>query len=143
MKWMSGRTHPPSFPLMNAAEINVRSGQIVDAATRVHMSLGPGLVESAYEACLAYELRRRRLDVRTQVPLPIRYDGVTIELGYRADLIVDDVVLVELKAAKKLLPIHEAQLLSYLRLSGFRLGLLINFHEFRLKHGIKRLVHQL
>ena len=128
---------------MNAAEINVRSGQIVDTAMRVHISLGPGLVESAYEACLAYELRRRRLDVRTQVPLPVRYEGVTMELGYRADLIVDDVVLVELKAAKKVLPIHEAQLLSYLRLSGFRLGLLINFHEFRLKHGIKRLVNQL
>jgi GxxExxY protein len=127
---------------MNAAEMNVRSGQVVDAAIRVHSALGPGLLESAYEACLAYELRKRGQRVRTQIAMPIVYDGVRIELGYRADLIVDGVVLVELKTVAKLIPIHEAQLLSYLKLSGIRLGLLINFHEHRLKDGIKRLVNQ-
>jgi GxxExxY protein len=126
---------------MNAAEMNVRSGQVVDAAMRVHSALGPGLLESAYEACLAYELRKRGLRVRRQVAMPILYDGVTMELAYRADLLVDDVVLVELKTVAKLIPIHEAQLLSYLKLSGLRLGFLINFHELQLKNGIKRLMN--
>jgi GxxExxY protein len=126
---------------MNAAEMNVRSGQVVDAAMRVHSALGPGLLESAYEACLAYELRKRGLRVRRQVAMPIVYDGVTMELAYRADLLVDGVVLVELKTVAKLIPIHEAQLLSYLKLSGLRLGLLINFHELQLKNGIKRLMN--
>jgi GxxExxY protein len=99
------------------------------------------LLESAYEACLAYELRKRGLRVRRQVAMPIVYDGVTMELAYRADLLVDGVVLVELKTVAKLIPIHEAQLLSYLKLSGLRLGLLINFHELQLKNGIKRLMN--
>ena len=128
---------------MNAAEINLRSGQVVDAAMRVHSLVGPGVLEGAYQACLAHELRRRGLSVRVQVPLPVEYDGVYIEVGYRADLIVDEVVIVELKAIAKLLPIHEAQVLSYLKLSGFRLGLLINFHVLHLKDGIKRLVSTL
>src|SRR4030088_588560 len=105
---------------MKPAEINVRTGQVVDAAIRVHSALGPGLLESAYEACLAYELRKRGLRVLTQFALPIVYDGVRIELGYRADLLVDDAVVVELKAIAKVLPIHEAQLLSYLQLSEYR-----------------------
>jgi GxxExxY protein len=125
---------------VNPAEINVRTGQVVDAAMRVHSALGPGLLEGAYEACLAHELRKRGLHVRVQALLPIAYDGVRIDIGYRADLVVDDVVLVELKAVAKLLPIHEAQLLSYLKLSGYWAGLLINFHALRLKDGIKRLV---
>jgi GxxExxY protein len=125
---------------MNAAEMNVRSGQVVDAALRVHSALGPGLLESAYQACLAYELRKRGLRVRTQVAMPITYDGVRIDLGYRVDLLVDGVVVVELKTVAKLIPVHEAQLLSYLKLSGLRLGLLINFHERHLKDGIKRLI---
>jgi GxxExxY protein len=125
---------------MNAAEINVRTGQVVDAAMRVHSALGPGLLEGAYEACLAYELRQRGLRVQVQTLLPVEYDGVRIELGYRADLVVDDVVIVELKSVAKLLPIHEAQLLSYLKLSGYWAGLLINFHVPHLKDGIKRLV---
>jgi GxxExxY protein len=124
---------------MNAAEINVRSGQVVDAALQVHSALGPGLLEGAYEACLAYELRSRGLRVLVQSPLPIAYKGVHIELGYRADLVVDDAVIVELKSVTKLMPIHEAQLLSYLKLSGHRVGLLINFHVPHLKDGIKRL----
>jgi GxxExxY protein len=116
---------------------------VVDAAIVVHSALGPGLLESAYEACLAHELRARGLRVVTQLPLPVTYRGAQIELGYRLDVLVDDAVLVEVKAAAKLLPIHEAQLLSYLRLGGYRLGLLINFHVPRLKDGIRRLVNGL
>jgi GxxExxY protein len=128
---------------VNKAEINVRTGQVVDAAMRVHSALGPGLLESAYEACLAYELASRGIGVRTQVPLPVMYRGTRIEVGYRIDLLVDDAVLVELKAVTKIAPIHEAQLLSYMKLSGHKAGLLINFHVPRLREGIKRLVHGL
>jgi len=126
---------------MNRDEVNDRTFQVVDAAMKVHSALGPGLLESAYEACLAHELRSRRLHVDAQIPLPIEYAGVRIEVGYRIDLLVDGVVVVELKALTTLLPIHEAQLLSYLRLSGRQIGLLINFHVVRLKDGIKRLVN--
>ena len=126
---------------MNGAEMNVRSGQVVDAAMRVHSALGPGLLESAYQQCLAYELCSRGLDVRAQVPVPIVYGGVRIDAGYRIDLLIDDVVLVEVKAVARLLPVHQAQLLSYLKLSGRPLGLLINFHVLRLKDGIRRLAH--
>jgi GxxExxY protein len=128
---------------MDAAEINVRSGQVVDAAMRVHTALGPGLLEGAYEACLAHELGKRGLRVLVQAPLPIVYDGIRIELGYRADLVVGDAVIVELKSVAKLLPIHDAQLLSYLKLSGYRVGLLINFRVPKLKDGIKRMVNNL
>lgn len=117
------------------------SGAIVDCAMRVHTFLGPGLLESAYEACLALELRERGLLARRQVPLPIIYHHQTIDVGYRVDMIVDDQVLVELKAVTRILPVHYAQMLSYLRLSGLRAGLLINFHEPRLKDGIKRMVN--
>jgi GxxExxY protein len=126
---------------MNINDINIRSGQVVDAAMRVHTVLGPGLLESAYEACLAYEVRKRGLDVKVQVPLPVIYDGVRIELGYKVDLLVDDVLIVELKAISKALPIHQAQLLSYLKLNKFRVGLLINFHVQHLKDGIKRMMN--
>lgn len=128
---------------MNSAEINLRSGEVVDAAMRVHSALGPGLLEGAYEACLAYELRSRGLEVFTQLPLPITYRGVQIKLGYRLDLLVDNAVVVEMKAVRKLVPLHEAQLLSYLKLSGHRVGLLINFHVVHLKDGIKRLVNRM
>ena len=128
---------------MNENEINVRTAQVVDAAMRVHSTLGPGLLESAYEACLAYELRKRGLHVVTQPILPVIYDDMEIELAYRLDLLVDNAVIVELKTVSKLLPIHEAQLLSYLKLSHHRVGLLINFREVHLKNGIKRMVHQL
>ena len=126
---------------MNINEINVRSGQVVDAAMKVHSVLGPGLLESAYEACLAYELRKRGLTVSVQVPLPVEYERMRLDLGYRIDLLVDDVVVVECKAATKLLPIHEAQLLSYLKLSKHRVGLLVNFHSVHLKDGIKRMMN--
>lgn len=123
-------------------EINYVSRQVVDAAMRVHSILGPGLLESAYEACLAQELRKRGLHVLVQVPLPLVYDGFRVEVGYRADLLVNDSVIVEVKAIAKLLPVHDAQLLSHLRLSGHRVGLLINFHVVHLKDGIKRLVNK-
>lgn len=123
--------------------INEVSGQIIEAAIKVHSKLGPGLLESAYAACLVHELRSRGLTVLVQVPLPITYDGVRIDVGYRMDLLVESAVVVELKAIAKLLPIHEAQLLSYLKLSGHALGLLINFHVLHLKEGISRMVNHL
>jgi GxxExxY protein len=123
---------------MNVSEINVRSGRVIDAAMRVHTALGPGLLESAYEACLAHELRKRGMRVETQVPLPILYDGRRIDAGYRLDLLVEDAIIVELKAVPRMHPVFEAQLLSYLKLSNYSIGLLINFHVPRLKDGIKR-----
>ncbi|MGD9722501.1 MAG: GxxExxY protein [Pirellulales bacterium] len=122
-------------------DVNEISGHVVDAAMKVHTALGPGLLESAYEACLLHELRKRGLRVAAQSPLPICYDGLAIDVGYRLDMVVESVVVVELKAVDKLLPIHEAQLLSYLKLSGCQVGLLINFHVPRLKDGIKRMVN--
>jgi len=123
--------------------INQISGSIVDAAFKVHNTLGPGLLESAYEACLAHELKKLGLRVASQVSLPVVYDGVAIEAGYRIDMIVQDSVVVELKAIEKILPIHQAQLLTYLKLSGIKVGLLINFNEVLLKQGINRLVNNL
>ncbi len=113
---------------MNSNEINIRTGQVVDAAMKVHSALGPGLLESAYEACLAYELRKRGFLVHSQLLLPVIYDGVLIDRAYRIDLLVDNAVVVELKAVASLIPLYEAQLLSYLKLSDHRVGLLINFH---------------
>ena len=124
-------------------DVNEVSGIVVDAAMKVHTALGPGLLESAYEACLLHELRKRGRKVLSQVVLPVVYDGVKIDVGYRIDLLVEDVVIVELKAVEKLLPIHDAQLLSYLKLGGYRLGLLINFNVLHLKDGIKRKVNNL
>ena len=120
---------------------NTTSGVVVDSAIKVHTALGPGLLESAYLACLAHELRQRGMKVRTQVDLPVVYDGKRIDVGYRIDMLVDDCVVVELKTVKKLLRVHEAQLLSYLRLGGYRVGLLINFHVDRLKDGIRRMAN--
>lgn len=123
--------------------INDISGEIIDAAMKVHSALGPGLLESAYQACLKHELEKRGLKVQSQVVLPVIYDGVTIDLGYRIDLLVEDSVIIELKAVEKTTPIHQAQLLSYLKLSDRRLGLLINFNVLRLKEGIMRMVNKL
>ena len=117
------------------------TGDIIDAGMRVHSVLGPGLLESAYHACLAHELRKRQHHVRERVSMPVGYDGLKLDVGYQADLIVDDSVIVELKAVSKLHPIHDAQLISYLKLSGMKVGLLINFHEVHLKDGIRRLVN--
>jgi GxxExxY protein len=123
--------------------LNDISGEVVDSAIKVHSALGPGLLESAYEACLAHELRKRGFMVNQQVPLPIIYEQVTLEVGYRIDLIVEDALLVELKTVSRVQPIHQAQLLSYLKLSKKRLGLLINFHVIHLKDGIERMVNKL
>lgn len=121
-------------------ELNAITEQIIAAAIEVHRALGPGLLESAYEACLVYELVQRGRRVEQQKPLPVVYKGVHLDVGYRLDLLVDGLVIVELKAVDQLLPIHEAQLLSYLKLSGCRVGLLINFNVRLLKDGIRRLV---
>jgi GxxExxY protein len=127
--------------LIPAPRINHISGMIVTAAMRVHSLLGPGLLENAYEACLLHELRKQGLRAENQVFLPVVYDGVTIDLGYRMDLLVEDSVVVELKCVEEFAPVHEAQLLSYLKLSGKHVGLLINFHVAHLRDGIKRLVN--
>jgi GxxExxY protein len=122
-------------------EINEITGQVIDAAIKVHSALGPGLLESAYEACLIYELNKRGLVVRNQVPLSVKYEEMIIEVGYRIDLLVADSVIVELKSVDTVAPIHKAQLLSYLKLSGKKIGLLINFNVELLKHGITRLAN--
>jgi len=134
------------FTAENAEVAEKRENQIsaiiLDAAIAVHTALGPGLLESAYQACLSYELTARTKSTNSG-PLPIKYRGVFLDAAYRIDLLVEDLVIVELKAIDRIMPIHEAQLLSYLKLSGKRLGLLINFHVLRLKEGYKRIVNGL
>lgn len=124
-------------------DLNRISGQIIDSAMKVHSAIGPGLLENAYETCLKYELEQRGIEVKQQVGLPVTYDGVKIDLGYRLDLLVEAEVIIELKAVQTITQVHEAQLLSYLKLSGKKLGLLINFNVVHLKHGIKRMVNNL
>ena len=116
---------------------------IVDRAVRVHRALGPGLLESAYQACLAYELRGAGLEVKCELTLPVRYQGVLLDAGYRLDMMVEGQVVVENKAVERLLPIHTAQMLTYLRLTGCHLGFLLNWNVTLMKHGIKRVVHML
>jgi GxxExxY protein len=130
--------HHAAEPLPQQTEEVARS--IVDAALALHRALGPGLLESAYETCLAYELECRRHVVLKQVALPVVYQSVRLDADYRVDLMVDDAVIVEVKAVEALAPLHEAQLLTYLRLSRRRLGLLINFNVVLLKNGIKRMI---
>ena len=113
--------------------------QIVDAAVKVHKTLGPGLLESAYQACLAYELRKRGLQVALEVEQPVYYDSQRVDLGYRLDMLVENSVIIENKAVESLLPIHQAQLLTYLRLRQCSLGYLINWHVPLIKDGIKRM----
>ncbi len=121
-------------------EINYITEIIIGSAMDVHRELGPGLLESAYEACLAFELADRGLTVERQKGLPVEYRGVKVDCGYRIDLLVEGRVIIELKAVERLEPIHQAQLLSYLKLSGCKVGLLINFNVKVLKNGIRRLV---
>jgi GxxExxY protein len=128
---------------MNISQINRITGIIVDAAIKVHTVLGPGLLENTYKTCLAHELTRRGLKVAREVALPVVYDGVKLELGYRLDILVEDAVIIEAKAVEALAPIHEAQLLCYLKLSGIKVGLLINFNVLHLRDGIKRMVNNL
>jgi len=121
--------------------LNTVTSGIIGAAIDVHRALGPGLLESAYEACLAYELAQRKMKVEQQKPLPLIYGDVKLDCGYRIDLLVDDSVIVEIKSVDSLAPIHKAQMLSYLKLSGCQVGLLINFNVKLLKQGIVRLVN--
>ena len=116
---------------------------IVDAAYKIHKAIGPGLLESAYEAIYKYELEKRGHMVQVQVPIPVVYESVFLDMGFRADLIVDDLVIVELKSIEKIAPIHKKQLTTYLKFSGKRLGLLINFEEELIKNGIIRVVNGL
>jgi len=120
--------------------VNTVTETIIAAAMRVHTALGPGLLESAYQLCLAHELRKSGFHVQTEVPLPVVYDGVRIDAGYRIDLIVNQLVVVELKCVERIAAVHEAQILSYLKLSGKPVGLLINFHVRHLRDGIRRFV---
>ena len=116
---------------------------IIGAAMKVHSLVGPGLLEGAYEACLAYELEKQNLRIRRQALLPIWYEDLAIDNGYRIDLLVEDLVVVELKAVEVILPVHRAQLLSYLRLGRFKLGYLLNFHVAHMREGVTRLVNGL
>ena|SRR5690349_24449618 len=116
--------------------------RIIGAAIEVHKTVGPGLLESACQACLAFELRERGFTVEEQKPLPVVYKKVQLDCGYRMDLLVENEIVVEIKAIEQLAPIHDAQLLSYLRLSGKQVGLLINFHVRVLKNGLKRIVNE-
>ena len=121
--------------------INKITDTIIGSAIAVHRELGPGLLESAYEACLAFELADRGLSVERQKALPVVYHDVRLDCGYRIDLLGEEKVIVELKAVERVKPIHTAQLLSYLKLSGCKLGLLINFNVKVLKNGIRRLIY--
>jgi GxxExxY protein len=124
-------------------DIEVVATDIVDAAIKVHRALGPGLLESAYQYCLAHELRKRGRKVVTELVLPIVYDGQCLDAGYRLDMLIDDCIIIENKAIEELLPIHDAQLLTYLRLRDCRIGFLLNWNVKLMKNGIKRLVHNL
>jgi GxxExxY protein len=123
---------------MSSAPNNQLTYKIIGLAMCVHSRLGPGLLENAYERCLCHEFVRNALPFARQVDLPLEYDGIQLECGYRADIIVNDEVVVEVKSVEHLLPLHDAQLLTYLRLSQYNLGLLINFNTVSLKQGIHR-----
>lgn len=122
-------------------ELNEITGAIITAAMKVHTLIGPGLLESVYHTCLKHELEKIGLRVQSEVPVPVHYDGLTLESGYKADLIVEDCVIVELKCADELAPIHKAQLLTYLRLANKPLGLLLNFKVVHRRDGIKRIIN--
>ena len=122
-------------------EIEQTAHQIVEAAFKVHSALGPGLLESAYQTCLDYELRQQGLKVACEVTLPIQYKGVTLDCGYRIDMLVEDSIIIENKAVDQLQPIHQAQLLTYLKLRNCTLGFLINWNVPLIKNGIKRMVN--
>ena len=114
---------------------------VISAAIEVHRALGPGLLEDAYEECLCHELRLRGIDFMRQVPLPVEYKGVRLDCGYRMDIVIPGQLVIEIKAVYEFHPIHDAQLITYLKLSGVRVGLLLNFNKTVLKDGIRRLVH--
>lgn len=116
---------------------------IVDAAYKIHTEIGPGLLESAYQALLSLELKKRNLSIKTEVPMPLTYDGIHLDIGYRADIIVEDKVIVELKSVEKISEVHKKQLLTYLKVSNKRLGLLINFGALLIRDGISRVANHL
>ncbi len=120
-------------------ETNRISKEVVDAAFKVHYALGPGLLENVYETCLIHKLLQKNLNVKNQVTLPIIFEDITLDAGLRLDLLVEDKLIVEIKAVETLLPVHHAQLLTYLKLSGYELGLLMNFNVPIMKNGIKRI----
>jgi GxxExxY protein len=124
-------------------DVNKTTETIIGAAIEVHRHLGPGLLESAYEECLCEELLLRKIPFKRQIPLPVTYKSKKLDIGYRIDLLVNDEVVVELKTVETILPIHEAQTLTYMRLGGWQVGLILNFNVTILKNGIKRLVHKL
>jgi len=121
-------------------ELDKAASEVVDASLKIHRTFGSGLLESAYEACLVHELKKRGLKVESQVPVPLIYEGVKLDIGFRIDLLVQGLLIVELKAVEELLPIHEAQVLTYLKVTGKRLGLLINFNVSLIKDGIQRVI---
>ena len=124
-------------------DINKLSSKIIGAAIEVHKTLGPGLLESTYEECICHELSRERLSLERQKPLAVRYKGINLDCGYRLDVVVEDAIILELKSCEKIDPIHKAQLLTYLKLSGFKLGLLLNFNVTLMREGIVRIVNEL
>jgi GxxExxY protein len=124
-------------------DINKLSSKIIGAAIEVHKALGPGLLESAYEECLCYELSLQGLSVERQKPLPVKYKGKKLDCGYRLDTVVENAIILELKSCEKIEPIHKAQLLTYLKLSGLNLGLLLNFNVPVMRDGIVRVVNEL
>ena len=125
---------------MSLAHGSALSEHVIKLAIDVHRQLGPGLLESAYEECLCFELSRNRVSYARQVPLPVVYKEVRLDCGYRMDLVIEDELIVEIKAVEKLIALHEAQVLTYLRLSGYKVGLLLNFNSVRLKDGLRRFV---
>lgn len=124
-------------------ELNAITEQILAAAIAVHRALGPGLLESAYERCLAYELHERAISFEIQKPLPLVYKGVQLDCGYRMDFVIENAILLEIKSVERFDRVHTAQMLSYLRLSGLKIGLLVNFNVARLLDGVRRLVNGL
>jgi GxxExxY protein len=124
-------------------EHNRIAREVVDAVLKLHRHFGPGVYESVYEPVLVYELKKRNLTTRQQTPVPLIYEGVSFDIGFKTDVVVNDLVILELKSVEKLEPVHFKQLLTYLRLTGLRLGLLINFGENLLKDGIHRIVNDL
>jgi GxxExxY protein len=127
---------------LSADTLNEMTQSVIGAAIKVHRVLGPGLLESAYLACLAFELRREGLKVRTQFPVPVAYEDVTLDCGFRADVIVEDAVILEIKAVEQLAAIHLAQMMTYLRLTGHSVGLIINFNTKVLTQGVRRVVNK-
>ena len=124
-------------------DINKLSSKVIGAAIEVHKVLGPGLLESAYEECICHELSLRGVPFVRQKPLPVQYKGVSLDCGYRLDVVVEDAIILELKSCEKIEPIHQAQLLTYLKLSGIRLGLLLNFNVHLMREGIARIANEL